>query len=222
MANGDGTANMKLLATTQQKENIYISKLPLASKRHQDQSEDPEESHHLPKRHRKISPSTTYVDDTDVMEVTYTQPRHAVQDPIYTAAQLAQALDILTTPQGHHLQEKRSPTLPQAPNPFSLPVSSLPTWHHARITLGNPTYFYTTLLNNLPFPGPGEPRPEPEERFEVRTLEVTMEIEQGLADLRGFLRECQRRGDERALEGLRGRVRGAMEGVVVRMNRGVR
>lgn len=58
----------------------------------------------------------------------------------------------------------------------------------------------------------GEPTPEPEERFEVRTLECTTEIEQGLADLRALLRECQRMGDEMALEELRESVRGALEG----------
>ena len=54
--------------------------------------------------------------------------------------------------------------------------------------------------------------PEPEERFEVRTLECTTEIEQGLANLRALLRECQRMGDEMALEELRESVRGALEG----------
>ena len=39
-----------------------------------------------------------------------------------------------------------------------------------------------------------------------------MEIEQGLADLRALLRECQRVGNEMALEGLRVRVRGAVRG----------
>ena len=58
----------------------------------------------------------------------------------------------------------------------------------------------------------GEPTPEPEERFEVRTLECTTEIEQGLADLRALLRECQRAENDMALEGLRVRVRGALEG----------
>lgn len=48
----------------------------------------------------------------------------------------------------------------------------------------------------------------------MRTLKTTLEIEQGLADLRDLLRECQRVGDESALEGLRGRVRGAVDGVV--------
>ena len=76
--------------------------------------------------------------------------------------------------------------------------------------MSNPTYFYTTIFNNLPIAG--EPRPEPEERFEVSTLECTLEIEQGLADLRGLLREGQRVGDGVALEGLRVRVRGAVEG----------
>ena len=44
-------------------------------------------------------------------------------------------------------------------------------------------------------------------------LEVTLEIEQGLADLRGMLREGVRRGDERVVMGLRRRVRGAVEGL---------
>ena len=74
MANGDGTANMKQLATTQQTESIYISKLPLASKRHQDQSEDAEESQQHPKRHRKISTSTAYVEDTNVMVSCHLEP----------------------------------------------------------------------------------------------------------------------------------------------------
>lgn len=39
-----------------------------------------------------------------------------------------------------------------------------------------------------------------------------MEIEQGLADLRALLRECQSVENEMALEGLRVRVRGAVEG----------
>ena len=144
---------------------------------------------------KKVTSSLTH----PFQEVTYSQPRHAVQDPIYTASHLAPALDILTIPD---LKKVTDPTLP--PNPFALPSSSLATWHHARTTLGNPTYFYTTLLNNLPFPGPDEPRPEPEERFEVRNLESVLEIEQGLADLRALLREALRVGDERALEGLRG------------------
>lgn len=46
----------------------------------------------------------------------------------------------------------------------------------------------------------------------MRTLECTTEIEQGLADLRKLLRECQRVGNEVALEGLRVRVKGAVEG----------
>jgi hypothetical protein len=40
------------------------------------------------------------------------------------------------------------------------------------------------------FPAPGESRPEPEERFAVRALESTLEVEQGLADLRVLLKQC--------------------------------
>lgn len=136
--------------------------------------------------------------------MTYSRPRHDHQSPLYTATNLAPALDTLTT---HPIEGTFEP---HASNPFSLSPSALPTWHHARTTLSNPTYFYTTIFNNLPVAG--EPRPEPEERFEVRTLECTMEIEQGLADLRALLRECQSVENEMALEGLRVRVRGAVEG----------
>ena len=139
-----------------------------------------------------------------MQEVTYSHPRHTHQDPLYTATNLAPALDTLTA---HPIEGTLEP---HASNPFNLPPSALPTWHHARTTLSNPTYFYTTIFNNLPISG--EPRPEPEERFEVRTLECTTEIEQGLADLRKLFRECQRVGNEVALEGLRVRVKGAVEG----------
>jgi hypothetical protein len=63
------------------------------------------------------------------------------------------------------------------------------------------------------FPSPHDPRPEPEERFAVRSLAKTLEIEQGLADLRVLLMECHRSGDDGALEGLRARVEGAVEGL---------
>lgn len=52
---------------------------------------------------------------------------------------------------------------------------------------------------------------EEQERFPVRVHEVTLEIEQGLADLRVLLKECLGAEDERALEALRGRVSGALE-----------
>jgi len=63
------------------------------------------------------------------------------------------------------------------------------------------------------FPSPSEPRPESEERFAVRHLECTLEVEQGLADLRQLLKQCQRAEDEMALEGLRARVRWAVQGL---------
>ncbi|GAB7335384.1 hypothetical protein MBLNU13_g07764t1 [Cladosporium sp. NU13] len=158
MAVDGGTANVNQLATMQQEKNIHTPRIPLASQKQKGQSDDHEEARQLPQHHRKISTSTAYVEDTNVMEVTYANPRHTHQDPFYTATNLAPALETLTT---HPIEATLEPT---APNPFSLPSSSLPTWHHARTTLSNPTYFYTTLFNNLPISG--EPRPEPEERFE--------------------------------------------------------
>lgn len=143
--------------------------------------------------------------------MTYTHPRHTHRDPLYTATTLAPALDALTTPYLQEEDQEKEPSPAHASNPFALPSDSLSIWHHARTTLGNPTYFYTTLLNNLPLSSDG-PRPEAEERFEVRTLETTLEIEQGSAELRALLREVQRVGSEAALEGLRVRVRGAVEG----------
>jgi hypothetical protein len=47
-------------------------------------------------------------------------------------------------------------------------------------------------------------------------LAKTLEIEQGLADLRALLLECHRKADDGALEGLRSRVMGAVEGLVER------
>ena len=74
MAGGDGTATVQQLVTLQQKDNVYASKPPLASKRKQDQIEAPEESQHLPQHRRKISTSTAYVEDTNVMVSCHLEP----------------------------------------------------------------------------------------------------------------------------------------------------
>lgn len=58
-----------------------------------------------------------------------------------------------------------------------------------------------------------DPRPDPEERFAVRNLKATLEIEQGLADLRTVLYRTHEWEEEEALEGLRERVRGAVWGL---------
>lgn len=63
------------------------------------------------------------------------------------------------------------------------------------------------------YPRPQDPRPDAEARFAVRNLEATLEVEQGLADLRMLLGEAHRREDETALEGLLWRVRGAVGGL---------
>ena len=67
MAVGEGIANMKQLATMQQKKDIHISKIPLASKKQKDHNEDPEKTQHVAQHHRDISTSTAYVEDTNVM-----------------------------------------------------------------------------------------------------------------------------------------------------------
>lgn len=186
-------------------------------------------------RHRGISPSTAYTADTDVMvrssffflpsnpcerqiksnttqEVTYNQPRDIVHDPLYNAHNLAPTITALSAPR---TSSAKTTTTTQQPtpssNPFALAPSALPTWHHARTDLSNPTHFYTKMLDH--YPSPDDPRPEPEERFAVQVLESTLEIEQGLADLRGLLKECHRMEDEEALEGLRVRIGWALEGM---------
>lgn len=63
------------------------------------------------------------------------------------------------------------------------------------------------------YPSPDDPRPDPEERFAVRVLDTTLDIEQGLADMKGLLKECHRMEDEEALEGLRVRIEWALEGM---------
>lgn len=98
-------------------------------------------------------------------------------------------------------------------NPFALPPSSLATWHQARSALSDPAYFYTTVQKHYPLHKTGQPKPDPKERFAVRVLETTLEIEQGLADLRALLKECHRTEDGNALEGLRRRVQVAAEGL---------
>ena len=67
MAAGGGTTNMKQLATMQQNKTIHTSRIPLASQKQRDQSEDHEEALQLPEHHRNISTSTAYVEDTNVM-----------------------------------------------------------------------------------------------------------------------------------------------------------
>jgi hypothetical protein len=79
MAVGVGIANVEQLATTQQKKNIYVSKIPLASKKQQEQIEDPEESQQLAQHHRNISTSTAYVEDTNVMVSPNTRPETKIQ-----------------------------------------------------------------------------------------------------------------------------------------------
>ena len=67
MAAGGGTTNMKQLATMEQKQTIHISRIPLASKKPKDQSEDHEEALQLPEHHRNTSTSTAYFEDTNIM-----------------------------------------------------------------------------------------------------------------------------------------------------------
>lgn len=67
------------------------------------------------------------------------------------------------------------------------------------------------MINHMP--APNDQRPEPEARFSVGFYESTLEIEQGLSDLRHFLQDCQRSGDDLALEGLRKRVKRAVVGL---------
>lgn len=63
------------------------------------------------------------------------------------------------------------------------------------------------------YPRPQDPRPDAEERFAVRNLETTLEVGQGLADLRMLLGEAHKREDDAAPEGLLWRVRGAVGGL---------
>lgn len=67
MAVDGGTANVKQLATMQQKKNIHTSKIPLASKIQKDQSEEHQRAPQSPQRQRDIGTSTAYVEDTNVM-----------------------------------------------------------------------------------------------------------------------------------------------------------
>lgn len=67
MAVGGSIAKKKQLAAMQQKKNIHVSKLPLASKKQTDQNEEPEESQHVPQHRRNVSTSTAYAEDTNVM-----------------------------------------------------------------------------------------------------------------------------------------------------------
>lgn len=98
-------------------------------------------------------------------------------------------------------------------NPFSLPPDSLATWHEARTALSAPQHFYATVQKHYPLHKTGQPKPDPKKRFAVRMLESTLEIEQGLADLRELLKECHRTENGNALEGLRRRVQVAAEGL---------
>lgn len=67
MAVDGGTANVKQLATTQQKKHIHNSKVPLASKIQNDQSEVHQQAPQSLQRHRENGTRTTYVEDTNVM-----------------------------------------------------------------------------------------------------------------------------------------------------------
>lgn len=67
MAVDSDTANVKQLATMQQKKNIHTSKIPLASKIQKDQSEEHQRAPQSPQRQREIGTSTAYVEDTNVM-----------------------------------------------------------------------------------------------------------------------------------------------------------
>lgn len=98
-------------------------------------------------------------------------------------------------------------------NPFALPPDSLATWHQARTALSAPQHFYATVQKHYPLHKTGQAKPDPKERFAVRVLETTLEIEQGLADLRELLKECHRTENGKALEGLRRRVQAAAEGL---------
>jgi len=57
----------------------------------------------------------------------------------------------------------------------------------------------------------GLKKEDEEERFPVRVRKTTLEIEQGLADLRMLLGECLRTENEQALEALRDRIKTALE-----------
>jgi hypothetical protein len=67
MAVGCGIANVKQLTTMQQKKDTHVFKIPLASKKQKNQSEDVKEPLQLPLNHRDINTSTAYVEDTNVM-----------------------------------------------------------------------------------------------------------------------------------------------------------
>jgi hypothetical protein len=101
-------------------------------------------------------------------------------------------------------------------NPFAIsPPSSLQHWHEARSALSNPAYFYTTMhrfgsINEVLKRGEDGVKEEEPERFPVRVREITLEVEQGLADLRMLLNECLRVEDAAALRALRDRVKGAL------------
>lgn len=62
-------------------------------------------------------------------------------------------------------------------------------------------------------PGEKRRRPRAEECFAVRNLASTLEVEQGLADLRERLRVVHVVGDDAGMEELRTVVRWAVEGV---------
>ena len=99
-------------------------------------------------------------------------------------------------------------------NPFALSTpTALAAWHEARTALARPSYFYTTMHRYGSIDGvvKGEEAQEEEERFPVRVRELTLEVEQGLADLRLLLSECHRVENEGALLALRDRIKTALE-----------
>jgi hypothetical protein len=124
-------------------------------------------------------------------------------------------------PHPHQTQPSNSRTTPLSPpNPFSLPSSSIPLYHSARLSLSNPTHFYTIMYAYHASSCKNEnekknslPEHKPKQRFAVRVQDQTNEVEQGLADLRVALLRCHWAEDEEELEMLVGRVRGAVEGL---------
>ena len=148
-----------------------------------------------------------------MQEVSYSTHRGSHSDPQYTAAQLAPALDALTADQPADQREVvvKTEKVQQLLNPFALSTpTSLALWQEARAALSRPSYFYTTM-RKYGSNDRGLKKEDEGERFPVRVRKTTLEIEQGLADLRMLLGECLRTENEQALEALRDRIKTALE-----------
>lgn len=129
--------------------------------------------------------------------------------------QLLQQLLFAYHPSLPHGGLNSSPTTLMNPFVLSTPAS-LALWNEARAALSHPPYFYTTMRkygSTANVLKRGDETEVQEERFPVRVREITLKVEQGLADLRMLLAKSLRDEDAEALEALRDNIKVALAGL---------